>query len=132
MNAFVVDLENKPGELARITEAIAAKGIDVTGFAGGTCGDKGTVTVLTNDEAGTRAALNDVRCSFREIEAVAATVANRPGGLARVARQLADAGINIEAALPTGMSGDSATVVFVTSDPAKARSTLGSMMAAGV
>ena len=28
MNAFLVELENKPGELARVTEAIAAKGVE--------------------------------------------------------------------------------------------------------
>ena len=43
MNAFIVDLKNKPAELAKVTEAIAQKGIDITGFSGSTCGDNGTV-----------------------------------------------------------------------------------------
>ena len=36
MNAFIVDLENKPAELAKVAEAIAEKGIDITGFSGST------------------------------------------------------------------------------------------------
>ena len=33
MHAFLVELENKPGELARVTEAIAAKGVDINGVS---------------------------------------------------------------------------------------------------
>jgi len=34
MNAFIVELTNTPGELARVAEAIAQKGINIEGFAG--------------------------------------------------------------------------------------------------
>ena len=43
MNAFLVDLENKPGELARVTEALAAKGVDILAISGTTSGDRGKV-----------------------------------------------------------------------------------------
>ena len=59
MNAFIVDLTNKPGELARVAEAIAQKGINIEGFAGATAGGAGTVLLVTNDEAGTRRAPAD-------------------------------------------------------------------------
>ena len=36
MNAFLVDLDNKPGEFARISEAIAKKGINITTISGAT------------------------------------------------------------------------------------------------
>ena len=131
MNAFIVELKNKSGELARVTEAIAEKGIDVTGFAGATSGDSGAVVLITNDEAGTRKALQDARATVREIEIVSAALENRPGSLAKAARRLADAGVNIEAAMPIGMSGDKVTVAFATSDPGKARAALGEAVAAG-
>jgi hypothetical protein len=124
MNAFLVELENKPGELARITEAIAAKGIDITGVTGSTCGSGGSVALTTDDEAKTRTALQDARCSFREMEVTTAAIASAPGSLAKVTRRLADAGVNIEAVMPIGMHGDEVSVAFVTSDPAKARSIL--------
>jgi hypothetical protein len=131
VNAFIVELPNKPGELARITEAIAQKGIDITSFSGATCGDTGSVALLTNDEAGTRSIIKDAGFKAREIEVVPTSLANQPGTLAEAARRLANAGVNIEAALPTGMSGNNVTVAFATSDPAKARQALGEKVLSG-
>ncbi len=131
MNAFIVDIKNKPGELARITEAIAAKGIDITGFTGATCGDSGSVALITNDEAGTRRALTDGKWTHRSVELVTASIASKPGSLAAVARKLADAGVNIEAAMPVGMAGANVHVAFATDDPAKAREALGESMLVG-
>jgi hypothetical protein len=125
MNAFIVDLKHRPGELAKVTEAIAQKGIDITSFAGLTCGDSGNIALITNDEAGTRRALSDAGYHARELELVATSLPNRPGSLAEVARKLADAGISIEAALPTGMAAGSVTVAFATDQPSKAKGILG-------
>ncbi|MCI0584801.1 MAG: hypothetical protein L0227_18255 [Chloroflexi bacterium] len=131
MNAFIVELKNKPGELARATEAIAQKGINILGFTGATCGDSGSIVLLTNDEAGTRRALGDAGFKPREAELVVASLANQPGSLAMVARKLADAGVNIEAALPTGMEGGNVSVAFATDNPGKARQIIGEKAAVG-
>jgi hypothetical protein len=125
MNAFIVDLTNKPGELARLTDAIAQKGINITSFAGATAGGMGSVVLTTNDESGTRKAITDAGFRAREIELVMAQLEHMPGSLAAAAKKLADAGINIEAALPTGMAGDKVSVAFATDQPAKARELLG-------
>ena len=125
MQTFIVTLNNRPGELARVTEAIATKGIDITTLAGVTCGGDGAIALLTNDEAATRRALADAKCDVRELELVSASIPNRPGELAKVVRRLADAGVNIEAALPVGMTGGNVTVAFGTSDAARARSAIG-------
>jgi len=132
MHAFIVELTNKPGELARVTEAIAQKGINIEGFAGATAGGAGAVVIVTNDEAGTRRALSDAGTSAREIELVMASLDHVPGSLAAATRKLADAGINIEAAMPTGMTGDKVTVSFATDNPAKAREILGASQPAGI
>ena len=132
VNTFIVDLKHQPGELAKVTETIAQKGIDITAFAGITCGDSGEIAVLTNDEAGTRRALSEAGYHVREIELASASLPNRPGSLAEAARKLANAGINIEAALPTGMAGGNVTVAFATDQPEKARSLLGATAQAGV
>ena len=124
MNAFLVELENKPGELARITEALAAKGVDITGVSGSTCGSSGSVALMTDNDATTRTALQEARAKFREMEATQAAIAMAPGSLAKACRRLADGGVNIEALMPTGMEGDRVTVAFVTGDPAKARQIL--------
>ena len=124
MNAFLIELTNQPGELARAAEAIAAKGINITALSGSTCGDGGSVAIMTSDDAMTRAALQDARFTFREIEAVETPLPHQPGTLARASRRLAEAGVNIEAVLATGMQGGDVTVAFVTADPARAKQVL--------
>jgi hypothetical protein len=124
VNAFIVELENRTGELARVTEAIAEKGIDITGFAGATAGDRGAVVLITNDEEATRKVLAGAGVKVREAEVVPAALDARPGSLARAARRLADAGVNNQAAMPIGMAGEKVTVAFATDDAAKARTVL--------
>ena len=87
--------------------------------------------LLTNDEAGTKRALGDAGFRPREVELVVASLGNQPGTLAATARRLADAGVNIEAALPTGMEGGKVSVAFATDNPAKARQVIGEKVAAG-
>jgi hypothetical protein len=131
MNTFIVDLKNKPSELAKLTEAIAQKGIDITGFTGATCGDSGTAAIVTNDEPATRRVLTDGQWKFRTIELVEASLAPKPGSLADVTRRLAQAGVNIEAAFPTGMTAGNVQLAFATDNPAKAREALANLVGAG-
>lgn len=129
MHAFIVTLENAPGTLATVTEAIAAKGVDLATGAGFALDTRGGFAFIANDEAGARSALDGAGITYREIEIVPATVENRPGGLAEVARRLADAGINVELAIPTGMAEGKVTIAIGTADPERARSVLGSSAA---
>jgi hypothetical protein len=124
MQVFLVDLKNKPGELARVTEAIAAKGVNITGISGATCSDSGRAAVLTSDDATTRTALKGAGFTYAELEATDTALRHEPGTLAKAARRLADAGINIEALLPIGMEGNEIHVAFVTNDPVKAKQVL--------
>ena len=124
MNIFIVDLRHQPGELAKVTEALAQKGIDITAFSGVTCGGSGTVALITSDDTVTRSTLQDAGYRPRELEVVTTTIENTPGSLAKVARRLGDAGISIEAALPTSMSGMNVTLAFATDDPARTRGVL--------
>lgn len=132
MNMFVLDLRHRPGELVKVAEALAHKGINITAFSGVTCSGSGTIAMLTNDEAGARRALADAGYHARELEVVTTTLEHSPGTLAAAARKLADAGINIEAALPTVMSGGNVTLAFATDQPARARTVLGSGGTVGV
>lgn len=128
MNAFIVDLKNKPGELAKVAEAIAGQGVDITGFSGATCGDTGSVALMTNDESATRRALTDGRWTYRPVETVTAGLTDKTGSLADVTRRLANAGVNIEAAIPMGMSGNKVHIAFATDNPSKASDALGELL----
>ena len=130
MNAFIVDLEDRPGSIAAVAEALAMKGISITSLAGIASRGAGSAAILTNDEAGTRRALADGKFTVREIEVVPHAVEDRAGAFAEVARKLADAGVNLEAVLPTGMSGGKVSIAFATTQAAKAREALGSLAGA--
>ncbi len=123
-HAFLIDLEDKPGALADVTEAIAAKGVNITSVSGASCGDQGRIAVATDDDALTRAALTDLPCTFEQKEITVTALPHAPGSLAKAARQLANARINIESVLLMGMQGNDIEVGFVTSDPVMARDAL--------
>ena len=125
MNAFIVELPNQPGSLAMVAEAVAARGINITGFAGATSGDLGSVVFTTDDESATRSALGEKGWVYREVPIVYASLEHRPGTLAAAARNLADAGINIETAFVAGMDGDKVQVAFGVDTPEAAKRALG-------
>jgi len=127
MNAFLVDLENKPGALADVAEALASKGVNITNVAGASCGDAGRAAIATSDPAATRLALQTIHVNFEELEISDVSLANQPGTLAKATRRLADAGVNVEAIFPTGMTGGEVSVGFVTNNPTKARELLSPM-----
>jgi hypothetical protein len=125
MQAFMIDCVNRPGELARVCEALAARGINITSCASIGAGDRGVVGITASDDAEARTALQDAELSFRECEVVTARLENRPGTLAAATRRMSDAGVNVEYAAPTAITADSATIAFGVSDAAAARQALG-------
>ena len=131
MRAFIVELENIPGSLAAVAEAVAAGGINIEGVAGLALGDKGAVAVITGDESGTRGALDAASLRYREVELVNAALDNQPGTLGTAARRLADAGVNVELLAPTGMEGGKVSVAFGVGDAAAARRALGDLATGG-
>jgi len=129
MNAFLVDLENKPGALATVAEALGAKGVNITNVTGATCGDGGRAAITTADDATTRSVLQGINAKFKELEITDVSLAHQPGSLGKAARRLAQAGVNIEAILPLGMTGGDVSVGFVTNNATKAREVLSAVIA---
>ena len=127
MNAFLIELENTPGGLAKVAEAIAERGINITGISAAGSGQTGAIGLVTNDEDGTRQALDKAGITYRTLELVAAQLQDRPGTLAQAARRLADAGVNIELVLPTGMTGSTINVAFGVADASAATRALGEL-----
>ena len=124
MTAFLVALENKPGSLAMVAEALGAQGVNITGISGATCGDSGRAAFTTTDDVTARSVFQSLKTTFKEYDVAEASLPNTPGSLGKATRRLADAGINIEAIMPIGMSGDDVRVGFVTKDPIKAQDLL--------
>jgi hypothetical protein len=120
-NQFVVQLKNEPGGMATLAEALAARGVDLRAIGGGGIGETGHVIMTTADDDATKAVLEEGGYTFIEGESILAEVDDRPGGMAALSRQLADAGVNIYGHLVLGRWGDRAMFAFVVDDPDRAR-----------
>ena len=120
-NQFVVQLKNEPGGMATLAEALAARGVDLRAIGGGGIGETGHVIMTTADDEATKAVLEEGGYTFIEGESILAEVDDRPGGMAALSRQLADAGVNIYGHLFLGRWGDRAMFAFVVDDADKAR-----------
>jgi hypothetical protein len=101
MQAFILELENKPGTFAEAAEKIAKKGVNILGFGLSTDGH-GYVGLVGSDDMSTREALDEIRGKYREVQLLPIQLEHTPGQAAKVARKLADAGINIEFFAPSG------------------------------
>ena len=118
---FVVQVTNKPGQLADLAEQMAARGVDLRAIGGGGLGESGHMIMTTADDDAARSVLEAGGWTFIEGESLLAEVDDRPGGMARIARELADAGVNVMGHLFLGRWSDRATFAFVVDDPEKAR-----------
>ena len=121
---FIVQLPNQPGALASLAESLAARGVDLRAIGGGGIGDVGHVILTTADDETTRQVLQESGYTFIEGESLLTEVDDRPGGMAAVARRLADAGVNVHGHLFVGRWGDRAMFAFVVDDEEKARPVL--------
>ena len=116
-NQFVVQLKNMPGSMASLAEELAARGVDLRAIGGGGLGDSGHVIMTTADDDTTKQILDEGGYTYVEGESIIAEVDDRPGGMARVARALADAGVNVHGHLFLGRWGDRAMFAFVVDRP---------------
>ena len=92
---FVVQVTNQPGQMALLAEQMAAAGVDLRAIGGGGLGEVGHFIMTTADDDAAREVLEDGGWTFLEGESLLAEVDDRPGGMARIARELADAGVNV-------------------------------------
>lgn len=116
-NQFVVQLKNQPGAMAILAEELAARGVDLRAIGGGGLGDSGHVIMTTADDETTKQILDEGGYRYVEGESIIAEVDDKPGGMARTARALADAGVNIHGHLFLGRWGDRAMFAFVVDRP---------------
>ena len=119
MKQFNVFVNDKIGELARVTEALAQSAINIRGLATDKFGPKPTVKVITDDETSTRKALAKGGFAFEESEVLVVDLIDRPGEIARIARKAAKAGVNIDSVFLIGKRGTPAALALATKDSQK-------------
>jgi hypothetical protein len=114
---ITVPIANLPGTLAGITEALGKAGVNVEAFTV----FEGQAHLLVDKNAGAIEALREARYPCLESEVLFLDLDHRPGALARAARTLAGAGVNIDYAYSgSGPAPGRAFIVMSVSDLGKA------------
>jgi hypothetical protein len=94
---LTVVLEDRPGTLAELGEALGKAGINIDGLCGLPCEGRGIIHILVEDAAGARRALEDAGLEVStEREVLLLEAEDRPGSLGEVARRMASSGVNID------------------------------------
>ncbi len=106
MSAFIAELENHPGELARLCEAMASSGVNLLLCAA-------------------QAALDGAGIEYLLRPALTVRMENLPGAGAATFRKLADAGVNVELLLPVRISDEEFFAVICADDAAAAEAAVG-------
>ena len=124
MSVFTVDLKNQSGELARMCEAMAGRGVNLI-LCATTRGEDSTVAFIADVEAGAPTALTDAGIGYARRPARTSRMENQPGSGAATFRKLADAGVNADLLVPVRVSDDLFFAVICVDNPDKARRALG-------
>lgn len=122
---FVIQLANRPGELAHIAKALATRWIDITHIAIAGHGSMACAFVTTSDTEATRQVLHGIGLPFVEGDTIVLDIDDIPGGLANVTERLAAAGVNVIGALMVCRHDDKVEMAFAVDDEKRAREALG-------
>ncbi|MCJ7726040.1 MAG: hypothetical protein MUP76_06585 [Acidimicrobiia bacterium] len=117
MTEFTVHLANRPGMLATLTEQLASAGINIEALAAFGIDEIGVVRLMVEDKITTRSVLKKAGMTFDERPIQVIQLSHKPGALATMARDLADAGINIDAVYLLRSSAEGLDFAIGVDDP---------------
>jgi hypothetical protein len=96
---LTVILEDRPGTLADVGEALGKAGINIDGICGFPCAGRGVLQLLFEDGGGARSALEAAGIKVEgEREVLVLEIKDRPGEFGRACRKIAEAGVNVDLA----------------------------------
>jgi len=124
MKEFKVFVADKPGELARVTEALSNNAVNIRAIASESKHDASFLRVVTNDIATTEKALHGTGLKFETSEILTLELIDRPGELSKVAKRLARAGINVVSLYLLGSKNGRTEIAMVVDDLPRAQATL--------
>jgi hypothetical protein len=122
---LAVFLSNRPGALARVCEALAEAGINITALTVADTVDHSIVRMVVSDPTKALMLLGERGVLALENDVLLIDTANQPGVLAKIADQLAKSEINIEYAyMATSAKNPKGLIVLRPSDVEKAQKAL--------
>ncbi len=119
-----IQLTNHPGDLARVAQALARRGVNVKAITAMTVGGIAMTRILPDDIVVARSALEAANIRFTEGEVHLVLMENKPGVLATITERLGEAGINLDALYVTGIADDLMELAIVSDNPKKAKKIL--------
>src|SRR3990170_7973078 len=121
MKEFKIFVNNKTGELARVTEALATHAVNILALSSEGGSPNAFLRIVTGDVATTEKALKKSGLSFELNEIIDVELIDRPGELAKIARRLARQGVNVESIYILGTRDGKTRIAMTVSDLGKAR-----------
>lgn len=120
---IVIEVENKPGELAKLAAAVSDAGVNLAAATFTGNGDSAQLHILVKHAEPVRHALAITHADIHplEREVVVVDMGDNPALLGDLAREIADAGVNID----TVYVATNNRVVFHSTDMDGLRSALG-------
>lgn len=89
-------MENKPGQLVKVTEILTQENIDIRAMSLADTQDFGIVRMIVNDSAKAQAALREKGFMSTITKVMCIAMSDQPGGLGAVTKLLAEADVNID------------------------------------
>ncbi|NJD10031.1 MAG: amino acid-binding protein [Gemmatimonadetes bacterium] len=124
MKDLTVQLNNNPGDLARVAQALSRRGVNVKAIAAMSINGVAVARVLPDEIVAARGALEAAGIKFVESEVHTVLLENKAGVLASVTSRLGEQGINLEAIYTTGAAEDLVEIAVIGDDPKKIKKTL--------
>jgi hypothetical protein len=122
-----VFVENQPGRLVAMLEALQARDIDIRALSVADNADFGIVRMILSDSRLGAEVLREAGFTVKETTVLQKEMPDRPGGLLEtVARPLSEAGVNLEYFYAfLDPAPGKATIVIKVADPERAERVLG-------
>jgi len=117
-------VENRPGALADVCEILGRNSINIRAISAESLGEGGIIRLITEDTESTKRALENAWYKFVASEVLPIKLTDRPGELAKVARKLANAKINVECVYILSREKGTIEIALKVDKPEEARKTL--------
>ena len=95
-NQLALFLDNRPGTLARLGEALAEAKVNIYAISTSDTVDHSVIRMVVSDSRKAMLLFEERGTLVVESEVVMVEGDNRPGSLAKISQKLADTGVNIE------------------------------------
>lgn len=128
MQHLRVVVPDRPGLLAELTEVLALRSIDIGEITVETHGAGAIVRLGVENDALAMQVLTDAGYHAVSDQVILARIADKPGALAEISRELAEAEINIRSLHHVRREAGHALVAISTDDNYRARRVLGEVV----